>query len=246
MTLRIPATIIAPDLRFALAPAIASPCESIRIADVQVWARGSLPPDLPVSRYLRYADCDITILAEGVSTRGDLEDRLSSQVQQTPESGELAELSTAVAALDAVDQCFRDSDLWRGNIYLAGADALTAVLNMVGGVEQMDRRAEVVSRELAALELVYLFPIAPKFRAGVYDGQVQFRLNGWGRSLASRFCGTPAGARRANSFKHLIGRHLTTEFRRYECFLRCLDVARQNYQGNVLDSSQSLPIPVLI
>ena len=41
-------------------------------------------------------------------------------------------------------------------------------------------------RELAALELVYLFPIAGKFRSGAYDGQIQYRLNGWGRALAAR------------------------------------------------------------
>jgi hypothetical protein len=80
----------------------------------------------------------------------------------------------------------------------------------------------------------------------VYDGQVQFRLNGWGRALALRFTHTPLGAKRAAAFRQLIGGHLAGEFQHYESFLSQFDVARQHYRDDRLDDALSLPIPVLV
>ncbi len=114
------------------------------------------------------------------------------------ESGLVDDLSLAVIALDAVDRCFRAAGLWRGNVYLAGADALSRVLELVGVEAGEYRDPLAVVRELAALELAYLFPVAGKFRAGRYDGQVQYRLNGWGRSLAGRLVAGRAGAGRVH------------------------------------------------
>ena len=105
-----------------------------------------------------------------------------------------------------MDRCFRDSGLWPGNIYLAGAEALRLALDVMGDTP-LFRGPEPVLRELAALELIYLFPIAGKFRSGAYDGQIQYRLNGWGRALSAsadrcrgrggpRGC-LPAGTRRS-------------------------------------------------
>ena len=87
-----------------------------------------------------------------------------------------------MVALDAVDRCFRESGLWPGNIYLAGAEALYGLALTHGRHRWLFRGPETVLRELAALELVYLFPVAGKFRSGAYDGQIQYRLNGWGRA----------------------------------------------------------------
>jgi hypothetical protein len=49
----------------------------------------------------------------------------------------------------------------------------------------------------------YLFPIAGKFRSGQYDGQVQYRLNGWGRALANRLAAGPFGTARAQVLQSL-------------------------------------------
>jgi hypothetical protein len=58
------------------------------------------------------------------------------------------------------------------------------------------RGPETALRELGALELVYLFPVAGRFRSGSYDGQIQYRLNGWGRALATRLTAARPGQRK--------------------------------------------------
>jgi hypothetical protein len=243
VTLRIKVTLIAPDLRFALRSAIAKPGTAVRLADLVARADSALPPELPVSTYLRYADQDAMITVEGVSAQNELEQRLGAHLQTMHGPDEL---SDAVVALDAVDWCFRHSGLWAGNIYLAGAQSLAAVVNLTGGVSMSDQTAEGVARELAALELAYLFPIASRFRRGAYDGQVQFRLNGWGRSLAARFSPTAPATTRSAAYRCLLSAHLASEFRRYESFLRQLDLTRQSYQNDLLEHAMSLPIPVLV
>lgn len=117
----------------------------------------------------------------------------------------------------------------------------------LAGVEAGEYRDPLaVVRELAALELAYLFPVAGKFRAGRYDGQVQYRLNGWGRSLAGRLVAGRAGAACARDLRQAVRRHLAAESERYEVFLRGLDAGRQDYAGDVLAAALELPVPVLV
>jgi hypothetical protein len=246
VTLRMRAASIAPDLRFGAANALADPATALAIGDVLIRAEGRLPHSLAVPRYLRYTDRDAVIVVEGVDKLDELERCLSDQVRAIGQSDTLDDLSAAVIALDAVDYCFRGSGLWQGNIYLAGTESLSIVLNLVGARDPAYRASEVVSRELAALELAYLFPVARKFRSGVYDGQVQYRLNGWGRALAFRLTSTQRGAERSSAYRREIFRHITNERQRYESFLSQLDVARQEYIDNRLDDALSLPIPILV
>ena len=211
MSMRVRVADLAPDVRFGVAPALADPGCPLRIGDIVIGAEGCLPPSPAVPSHLRYADRDTVLLVGGISDLGELECRLGDHVQAMGESGVLDDLGTAVIVLDAVDRCFRESGLWDGNIYLAGTQALTTVLGLAGAVQPRHGGPGVTTRELAALELVYLFPVARKFRAGAYDGQVQYRLNGWGRSVAVRLAGTSAGAERAAACRRAIGRHLAAE-----------------------------------
>ena len=99
---------------------------------------------------------------------------------------------------------------------------------------------------MSLAELIYLFPIAGKFRSGAYHGQIQYRLNGWGRALAARLTAAVAGAAHAGAYRQELGARLASEFQRYGTFLSQLDVARQDYGGNRLDDALTLPIPVLV
>ncbi|HVB41197.1 MAG TPA: hypothetical protein VNF47_00655 [Streptosporangiaceae bacterium] len=242
MTQRIPLSSISPDLRFALAGMSAFPT----LGGVNAFVTGCIAGSPAVPAYLRYADRDAEIVAAGPGELAGVERELADRVRLLGESAVLDDLSTAVFALDAVDRCFRQAGLWRGNIYLAGSGALTAVLRIAGAGTGACREPTLVVRELAALELAYLFPVASKFRAGEYDGEVQFRLNGWGRALAARLEVGPVGAARAGEFRRRIARHLAGERDRYDSFLRQLDVARQDYARNLLDRALTLPIPVLV
>jgi hypothetical protein len=151
-----------------------------------ITVEGCLPQWQSVPTYLRYSDRNAVLQAEGVETAEELEGCLGDQVAALGRHRELDDLTAAVVLMDAVDHSFRESGLWPGNIYLAGTAALAAVRNLVGLAETRSREPEIVARDLAALELAYLFPVARKFRSGAYDGQVQYRLNGWGRAVALR------------------------------------------------------------
>jgi hypothetical protein len=246
MSMRVLAAALAPDLRFGAAPALADPGRPLRIGDVVIRAEGCLPPSALVPWHVRYADLDTVLPVGGVSDLDQLERRLGEHIEAMGQSGALDGLSTAIVVLDAVDHCFRESGLWDGNIYLAGTRALTAVFELARVGQPRQGGPAVISRGLAALELAYLFPVARKFRSGAYDGQVQYRLNGWGRAVAARLAATAAGAERAAACRRAIGRHIADERRRYESFLSQLDVARQDFVGNRLDQALSLPIPVLV
>jgi hypothetical protein len=245
MTLRIPAASIPPDLRFGAADILADPAAGDLVGDVTLHAQGCLPPWDAFPNYLRYADREAILLAEGLDEPVELEACLAQVIREISGSGSFNDLDAAVVALDAVDRCFRESGLWPGNIYLAGAEALRLALDLMGDTP-LFRGPEPVLRELAALELVYLFPIAGKFRSSAYDGQIQYRLNGWGRALAARLTVAPAGAAQADTYRQRLSAHLAREFERYGSFLSELDVARQDYDGNRLDAALALPIPVLV
>ena len=245
MTLRIPAASIPPDLRFSVADILAHPAACDLIGDVTLRAQGCLPPWPAFPRYLRYADRETVIIADGIDEPAELEACLAQVIKEISGSGSFNDLDAAVVALDAVDRCFRESGLWVGNIYLAGAETLRLALDVMGDAP-LFRGPEPVLRELAALELVYLFPIASKFRSGAYDGQVQYRLNGWGRALATRLTTAPAGSAQAGGYRQELSAHLAHEFERYGSFLNQLDVTSQDYIGNRLDDALTLPIPVLV
>jgi hypothetical protein len=245
MTLWISAASIAPDLRFAVADALAAPGRARQIGDRTLRAESHLPRSA-IPAYLRYADRDAVIAADRIGSAGELAARLGAHIQASTEVAVTDDLSGAVLALDAVDRCFRESGLWPGNIYLAGTGTLTIVQHLAQDPEPVHRDPAVVLRELAALELAYLLPVAGKFRSGAYDGQIQYRLNGWGRALATRLTAGAAGAACASALRLKISQHLTSESQRYTSFLSDLDVARQDYRSNRLDAAFALPIPVLV
>jgi hypothetical protein len=246
MALKVSAALIAPDLRFGTASALADPASVVLIGDVTVRVEGCLPKYPVIPRYLRYAHREAILVADGAGSIAEFELYLDERIRVLADSGSLDDLAAAVIAMDAVDRCFRDAELWSGNIYLAGTGTLRVILDLAGDdPELLPRGPEAVLRELAALELAYLFPVAGKFRAGTYDGQIQYRLNGWGRILADRLGAGTAGAARADLYQRAITKHLGREYQRYISFLSELDVGRQYYRGNQFDKALALPIPVL-
>lgn len=247
MTVQVRAASIAPDIRFGAAGALADPAAAVVIGDVTIRSQGCLPPSPVIPTYLRYAHREAILMAAGVGSIGEFQACLSGRLRALADSGNWCDMGTAVIALDAMDRCFREADLWPGNIYLAGAGALRVVLDVIEeGARLLPRGPEPVLRELAALELAYLFPVAGKFRAGAYDGEIQYRLNGWGRALAGRLTAGEAGAARADLYRRAISQHLGRQRLRYHSFLSELQVGRQAYHGNKLDGALALPIPVLV
>lgn len=168
---QVPLTSISPDLRFGLAEVIARRERFPALGGADVVVDGCVPASLAVPAYLRYADRDAELIVRGIGCELDIERALADGIRVLGESGDVSDLGCAVVVLDAVDSCFRESGLWRGNIYLVGGRALTAVLEFAGADPGACRDPVVVMRELAALELAYLFPVAGKFRCGRYDAR---------------------------------------------------------------------------
>lgn len=247
MTLRVRAASIAPDLRFGVAGVLADPAGVVLASDVTIRTEGCLPLSPLIPRYLRYAHREVLLVTDGAGSLGELVSCLSECIHTLADSGGWGDLGAAVIALDAVDRCFRAAGLWTGNIYLAGPEALRVVLDLVKeDAGQLPRGPEPVLRELAALELAYLFPVAGKFRAGAYDGQIQYRLNGWGRALARRLTAGQSGAAWADLYRRAVTEHVRREHQLYRSFLDGMDVGRQGYDGNKLTGAFALPIPVLV
>lgn len=244
MSLKIPLSLISPDLRFALASPIAYSEDLYQIGDESFVVTSCVPEPPAAPAYLRYADRDAELFVPRVDEDFRVEERLAERIHEVGLSGDLDDLALAVVVLDVVDSCFQESGLWGGNIYLVDEPALAAALEIAGA--RPGRRDSVrVMRELAALELAYLFPVAGKFRAGMYDGKVQYRLNGWGRTLGRRLA-VGRTAELAGEFRERIGRHLADEHELYALFLRELDVGRHGSTSDLLSGAMRLAIPVLV
>lgn len=247
MSYEVLAVALPPDLRFAAAGPLGQPGVPFDVGGSEVRARGEIPEDVEVARHLRYADRGSVLIVDAEPVKdarlwfGDAIDR---GVGASPPA-----LTAAVLTLAAVDDAFRTAGLWRGNIYLAGVDALRAAQQIAGlATDSHAGRAESLNtlRELQSLELVYLFPVAPKFRRGVYDGEIQFRLNGWGRALANRLTLCASWSQRARGAGEAVQRHVVAERAQYAEFLSDLDLVKQEYAGDRLEDSRRMPIPVLV
>ena len=80
MTVYVPSSQVPPDLRFAAAPALASPGRK-RIhltADTVLWAKSALPCTYLVPTYLLYADRDALLVASGIDNVAEFIQLLSS------------------------------------------------------------------------------------------------------------------------------------------------------------------------
>jgi hypothetical protein len=245
MTQTVRLAAMSPDLRFALAGPIAYPAMFPRLGEVSVAITSCVPAPPAAPAYLRYADRDATLAVDPVDEEFDLEEALAGRIRAIGQSGKLDDLALTVVVLDVVDSCFRESGLLDGNIYLVDEPALIAALEIAGAGHVLCLDPVSIMRELAALELAYLFPVASKFRAGMYDGQVQYRLNGWGLTLARRLA-VGRTAEHATGFRRMIGLHLAAEYQEYALYLRKLDDGRRESATDLLFETMLLPIPVLV
>jgi hypothetical protein len=225
---------------------MAHPGQPFDLGGVAVRSQGCLPSDAAIPAYLRYADRSASLVLAAGEQPEDLERALASHIRARGSTSTLDELCLAVLAMNAADVAFRTTGLWPGNIYLAGWEALQALLSVAALTGHRPQPTTARLHELQALELVYLFPIAPKFRSGVYDGRVQYRLNGWGRALARRLAGSDAGREHDEILRQRIGAHLVEEKERYAAFLGDLELVRQRYEGDRFARALALPIPVLV
>jgi hypothetical protein len=246
MTLMLPSSLVPPDIRFAALPALARP-GSGRMplgADGILRAKTTLAHPESMPTYLLLADRDAELVADGPQSDEELLELLAASLRQ--ECGQpQSDLILLVGAMEILDRAFRATGLWRGNIYLAGYQSLESLTRVLSWTAATSAGVPELLRDLQALELIYLFPVASKFRRGRHDGDVQFRLNGWGRSLASRLP-WPLTSAMKDSASALLAAHLDTHHDAYARHLSNFDVNQQEYAADLFAAAKDLPIPVLV
>jgi hypothetical protein len=152
-----------------------------------------------------------------------------------------------VLALAVWDSEFRAAGLYAGNIYLASEASVRPLLRVVGLPSEPDVVADdeldESLRRLVEVELIYRFPVAVKFR-GEFGPDKQFRLNGWGRRLASRVT-SDLGVDRTDALHTAAARHLELHRALYAAHMDLLADLDAHPVGSAWTSSTQLPVGVL-
>ncbi|MFI5615945.1 hypothetical protein [Streptomyces sp. NPDC051567] len=165
-----------------------------------------------------------------------------------PESEEpLAEPLRLVGTLALWDEVVREAGVYGGNIYLAAEGSVARLLrtahgdDLPGSVEP----AELLE-QLHALELLYRFPVAYKFR-GAHGRERQCRVNGWGRLLFRTLDATDTDPYGFTAARERLVRHLDTHRDAYLRGVRAASAAADHDGARVWeDIHAEQPIPVLI
>ncbi|MFI5937775.1 hypothetical protein [Actinoplanes sp. NPDC051494] len=132
-----------------------------------------VPPELTGARQLAWHSAETT-----VTTTGDPAALLTDPAV----AATLTEPVRLVRSLALFDDVVRAENVYQGNIYLASEASVAGLLDVAAGVPVDTARLATDLEQLHALELLYRFPVAYKFRGG-HGIERQCRINGWGRLL---------------------------------------------------------------
>jgi len=188
--------------------------------------------------YLLLADRAARAVSEGTP---DLAAQLERAVTDEPWDAYPADAATVVSLLACWDQVLRDLSIYDGNVYLASEGAVAALIEHAGADFEGDS-LETTLDDLEALQVIYRFPVAMKFR-GTYTRASQCRANCWGREMAAYLAADPNGPM-AEWTRLLteVGRSEHDRYREHFQLLRQADGDPRERWA----SSQSLPISVLV
>jgi ATP phosphoribosyltransferase len=156
------------------------------------------------------------------------------------------DLFTLVVLLSLWDDLIRDVGLYAGRVYMASEEATRRLLPLAGVEPPAPERFTQLLLEAQALELMYRFPVAYKFRRS-YGLENQCRLNGWGRRLARRVVGHEASARESEQWRERLRCHLEEHADAYRQHIE--HVGSEGLATAPADSwalSARLPVPILL
>jgi hypothetical protein len=194
---------------------------------------------LPAYLLLTYAETELVV--HGAAGRDELVEGFEGALRR----GVLFEMAPDVARvaliLDAWDSLFRESHLFTGNIYLGSDSALAELVEITAPGPVINPQSLLA--ELQALEIIYQFPVAYRFR-GAYDGVTQFRLNGWGRRLAHRLRENDLGSVEYSAVKSALESHLQRHEPAYRSHMEQL-LSNDGVVASVWESAMALPVAVL-
>ncbi|MEU2134824.1 hypothetical protein [Streptomyces sp. NPDC018352] len=203
----------------------------------------SLPPSLACS------SSDVTIAMEPTTHATSPEDLLTAP-QTAPA---LAEPMRLVSTLALWDEVVRENGVYPGNIYLASEQSVALLLHTAHGTgtpataepSATARLAELLE-QMHALELLYRFPVAYKFR-GAHGAERQCRINGWGRLIFRMLTAAPADPYNIAAARARLTGHVQAH---QDAYRRGVAAARAAEDGSGAriwsDIHTEQPIPVLI
>ncbi|MGW4443890.1 hypothetical protein [Streptomyces sp. NPDC004682] len=166
-----------------------------------------------------------------------------------PATTALAEPLRLVSTLALWDEVVRESGVYPGNIYLASERSVALLLSTAhpdGGESPRPVPLPELLEQLHALELLYRFPVAYKFR-GAHGRERQCRINGWGRLLFRLLAAAPGDPYGIAAARARLSGHVAA-YR--DAYRRGVDAARAAEDGSGeriwagIHAEQ--PIPVLI
>jgi hypothetical protein len=228
---------IAPDLRITLLPCFQPPHE-LRLPSGHSVRPSTQPvPGAPV--YLTVTDRSQQVVMTG-ATSTNLSAELLRLVQSAATVDLLPLECAVVCVLDAWDRLFRELEIYDGNIYMASETAVARLLEVAGAPEVPTPDVVTALDDLQAVELVYRFPIARKFR-GTFGVDNQCRLNGWGRRLAQNLPHPDA-----ERWRSAIRDHLRAEGAAYRDLVKDLVKASDASGGELWNRVQSVPVSILV
>lgn len=187
-------------------------------------------------------------LPEGSAAANALESAVDDLIRRITDSGPIAASLRLVLVLAAWDEEFRAADLYSGNVYLASEWSAQSLAQAAGVHDIMLGTPAVLCALLTLLfqaELIYRFPVAIKFR-GTFGVERQFRLNCWGRRLASRIAGHDSAAQFSISIRRRLAAHLQEHHDLYAKHMALLRDLAAFPAGAAWESARRLPVGVLI
>ncbi|MEU3523163.1 hypothetical protein AB0E62_04730 [Streptomyces sp. NPDC038707] len=161
--------------------------------------------------------------------------------------GPLAEPLRLVGTLAVWDEVVRAGGVYGGNIYLASEHSVAALLRTAHDAEPptADRLAELLE-QLHALELLYRFPVAYKFR-GKHGLERQCRINGWGRLLFRLLDAAPTNPYGLGDARRRLAEHVHAHREVYRRGVIAASAAEDDSGARIWsDIHAEQPVPVLI
>jgi len=204
-----------------------------------------VPPDL---RLPWLAPSGSVILPDGSAAEGALESAVDDLIRRITDSGPIATSLRLVLMLAAWDEEFRAANLYPGNVYLASEWSVQPLAEAAGVHDTMLDTFAALHALLTLLfqaELIYRFPVAIKFR-GTFGAERQFRLNCWGRRLASRIAKHDSAAQFSTSIRRRLAAHLQEHHDLYTKHMALLRDLAAFPAGAAWESAKQLPVGVLI
>jgi ATP phosphoribosyltransferase len=235
---------LAPHLRAALLPVVRRDEEEHPIGGGRaarlLHPRGSTPA------YLALWDRELRVSASGVSSVPEMAESLEAYIAAGGLREHSPDIFYLVALLSIWDDVIREVGLYPGRVYLASEEAARRLFPVAGLDLLSPDQFATLLLEAQALELVYRFPVAYKFRSS-YGGENQCRLNGWGRRLAQRAVRDPGSAALRERLRAPLRRHLLEHRDVYSSHIE--HVSSGGLTTAPADSwslANELPVPILL